>query len=149
MTRTVAITGITLFLVACTGETVRPGPEPSLLVDDSTGVLVSGGIPSPDGSRIAFAQSVAGKSAIWVAAPDGSNRVQRTHGVWDYEPWWSPDGKWIAYFSESPDFDLLVVSPDSGEPRLLSGGPPRDSPRGWPPMAAVSSPPAPARAMTT
>jgi len=131
MTRTVVIAGMALALVSCSGETARTGPEPALVVDDSTGVLVSGGIPSPDGSRIAFAQSVAGRSAIWVAAADGSNRVQRTHGVWDFEPWWSPDGKWIAYFSESPDYDLLVVSPDTGEPRLLSGGPPRDSPRGW------------------
>ena len=131
MTRSLLLAGITLSLIACSGETVRSGPEPAMIVDDSLGILVSGGIPSPDGSRIAFAQTVAGKSAIFVAAADGSNPKRLSHGVWDFEPWWSPDGKWIAYYGESPDFDLFLVSADSGEPRLLSGGPPRDSPRGW------------------
>ncbi len=131
MTRTVMIAGITLFLIACSNETGRPGPEPSVVVDDSAGTIVGGGIPSPDGARLAFARSVAGKSAIFVAAPDGSNLLRLTHGVWDFEPWWSPDGKWIAYHAESPDFDLFVVSADGGEPRLLASGPPRDSPRGW------------------
>jgi TolB protein len=131
MKRTVTITGISLVLLSCAGETGRSGPEPSLVVDDSSGVIVGGGMPSPDGTRLAFARSVSGKSAIFVAAPDGSNPVQLTHGVWDYEPWWSPDGKWIAYYAESPDFDLFVVSADGGEPRPLSSGPSRDSPRGW------------------
>ena len=131
MKRSVVITGITLLLIACSREAARSGPEPVLVVDDSSGVLVGGGMPSPDGTRIVFARSVAGKSAIFVAAPDGSNPVQLTHGVWDFEPWWSPDGKWIAYFSESPDYDLFVVPAGGGEPRLLSPGPARDSPRGW------------------
>ena len=131
MKRTVVITGIALFLIACSRETARSGTEPVLVVDDSSGVIVGGAIPSPDGTRIVFARSVAGKSAIFVAAPDGSNPVQLTHGVWDFEPWWSPDGKWIAYYAESPDFDLFVVPANGGEPRLLSPGPARDSPRGW------------------
>lgn len=131
MTRTVVIAGIALILVSCSGESASPGSEPVVVVSDSGGVIVGGAVPSPDGSRIAYAQAVAGQSAIFVAAPDGSKPVRLTRGVWDYEPWWSADGKWIAYFAESPDFDLLVVSADGGEPRLLAGGPSRDSPRGW------------------
>ena len=132
MMRSLAITGTTLILIACSGsETATSLPEPVVIVGDSLGTLVSSGIPSPDGTRIAFVQTVAGKAAIFVAAADGSNPKRISHGVWDFEPWWSPDGKWIAYFGESPDFDLFVVSADGGEPRLLAGGPTRDSPRGW------------------
>ena len=132
MTRSLAITGTTLMLLACSGgETATSLPEPVVIVDDSLGTLVSSGIPSPDGTRIAFVQTVAGKAAIFVAAADGSNPKQISHGVWDFEPWWSPDGKWIAYFGESPDFDLWLVSAEGGEPRVLSGGPQRDTPRGW------------------
>lgn len=47
---------------------------------------------------------------------DGSNPVRLTHGVWDSNPLWSPDGQWIAYTAESPDFDLMLVSA-SGENR--------------------------------
>jgi len=131
MTRAAALAGIVLMLSFCSGGGEPPGPEPSVVVDDSLGTIVGGGVLSPDGMRLAFARTVAGKSAIWVAAADGSDQVQLSHGVWDWDPWWSPDGRWIAYHSESPDFDVFVVSVDGGEPRQVTSGPAVDRPRGW------------------
>lgn len=129
--RHATLAGIVLMFSACTDSSAPPGPEPIVVVDDSLGVVVGGSVLSPDGSRLAFARTVAGKSAIWVAAADGSNQVQLSHGVWDNDPWWSPDGRWIAYHSESPDYDVLVVSVDGGEPKLVVTGPAVDRPRGW------------------
>jgi Tol biopolymer transport system component len=131
MMRHAALAGMLLMFPACTDSSAPPGPEPRVVVDDSLGTLVAGGVLSPDGTRLAFARTVDGKSAIWVAAADGSNQVQISRGVWDWDPWWSPDGRWIAYHSESPDYDVLVVSVDGGEPRLVATGPATERPRGW------------------
>ena len=56
MTRPLATTCISLLVLSCSGETVRSGPEPMLVVDDSSGVIVGGGMPTPDGTRSVFAR---------------------------------------------------------------------------------------------
>ena len=133
MTRCAALAAFSLLLVACGDrEPETPTvPESTLLVSDSLGTLVGAGILSPDGARLAFVRTVAGKAAIFVAEPDGSNARQLTSGVWDNNPIWSHDGKWIAYQAESPQFDIMVVSADSGAPRQLTSGPASDAPRNW------------------
>lgn len=115
---------------ACTGD---DGPR----VPAQTDLLgAAGGLPatpalSPDGSRLAWSQPVEGQGRIFVAAADGSNPVRLSGGTWDYQPIWSPDGRWIAFAGESPEFDLWVVAADGGEPRKLTSGPARDEPTGW------------------
>ena len=132
MTRFAALAGLTLAIAACTREP-DPGsvPESTLLVSDSLGNLNGAGILSPDGTRLAFSRTVAGKAAIFVANADGSRQTQLTRGVWDTNPIWSPDGKWIAYHAESPDYDVMVIPVDGGEPRRLTSGPAVDQPRNW------------------
>ncbi len=132
MLRSAALAGLSLALAACGEGAARSGPQAVALVTDSLGRLVGGtAIPSPDGTRIAFARTADGKSAIWVADADGGNPRRLSDGVWDFDPWWSADGKWIAYHAESPDFDAFVVSADSGAPRALTSGPAVDRPRNW------------------
>jgi Tol biopolymer transport system component len=132
MTRFAALAGLTLAIAACTREP-EPGsvPESILLVSDSLGNLPGAGILSPDGSKLAFSRTVAGKAAIFVANADGTSQKQLTHGVWDSNPIWSPDGKWIAYHAESPDFDIMVIPVEGGEPRRLTSGSAVDQPRNW------------------
>ena len=99
---------------------------------------------SPDGSRIAFVQTVADgeadtyRSHLWVAPVDGGASTelgagdprQFTAGEHrDSMPRWSPDGRWIAFLSDrgtgKPEpgarrpKQLFVIPADGGEARLL------------------------------
>jgi len=85
---------------------------------------------SPDGTRMAYSMGLEGVSAIFAAAADGSNPVRLTHGVWDQSPYWSPDGRWIAYYSDE-GADIWVVPSAGGEPRQLTSGPANDDVLGW------------------
>ena len=85
---------------------------------------------SPDGTRLAWSAVVDGQAAIFVGNPDGSDAVRLTHGVWDTQPHWSPDGRWIAYYSDE-DSDVWAVPSAGGEARQLTSGPASDFPGEW------------------
>ncbi len=67
---------------------------------------------------------VGARGDIWsLPSEHGSPRnLTATSGVAERDPMWSPDGQWIAYFSDaSSEYDLYVVQSDGkGEPRKLS-----------------------------
>ena len=75
---------------------------------------------SPDGSKIAFYSFERGAnkaaSQIYIMSPDGSNVTpltaspQGTETRQFYNPAWSPDGKWIAFFSEFIGSDGMAIS---------------------------------------
>jgi len=79
------------------------------------------GIPYPTASTVkanavAFIErDRAGQLSLWVANVDGSGERKLTdithnkNWVYDQMFQWSPDGKWISYFSKD---DLWIVSPD-------------------------------------
>jgi Tol biopolymer transport system component len=75
--------------------------------------------PGP-GGRIAFARVVDGLGNIFVADSNGANARRISSGIWDYAPRLSPDGRWVAFGSETNSFDVLLVSADSGETRPLA-----------------------------
>jgi len=133
MSRRILIGAVALGALACGGEKTPPEPASVIVVNDSVGRIQNGAVPSPDGSRIAYAQVVnSGRSSVFVSNPDGSNAVQISHGVWDASPVWSPDGKWIAYQGEDPSFDVYIVPSDGSAPaRQLSSGPAVDVPVAW------------------
>jgi Tol biopolymer transport system component len=83
---------------------------------------------SPDGRRITFESSRGGEDEeIWVAAADGSNPLQLTHGpgIWQGTPRWSPDGQRIAFDSQAEDgkWDIWTIDGDGGSPRRLTVDP--------------------------
>jgi dipeptidyl aminopeptidase/acylaminoacyl peptidase len=99
--------------------------------------LTSVGAPrlSPDGRRVAYVvnridrEARAYRSAIWVAALDGSAEPRQfTSGERsDHSPRWSPDGHWLAFVSNRDGEDekkahgeLYVMAADGGEPRRLT-----------------------------
>jgi Tol biopolymer transport system component len=63
---------------------------------------------SPDGTKIAFAQS---RKGVFVVSVDGTGLTQLTKG-WDSSPAWSPGGSTIAF---SRDYQVWAVSAEGGE----------------------------------
>ena len=83
---------------------------------------------SPDGSRIAFESNRGGAGhEIWLAAADGSNSTQLTHGpgLWQGSARWSPDGRRVAFdsYGEDGKSDIWTIDPDGGSLRRLTSSP--------------------------
>ena len=80
---------------------------------------------SPSGARAVLE---AHGEILAVPAEKGDIRnLTNTSGTMERDPAWSPDGKWVAYFSdESGEYQLFLKSPDGmSEPRKISlGNPP-------------------------
>lgn len=98
-----------------------PGDRPLIRARDYDGSkFVQGWNISPTGQR-AVLQS---RGDIWtVPAKKGSPRdVTRTSGVAERDPAWSPDGQWIAYFSDTTgEYELYITQSDGrGETKKLT-----------------------------
>jgi len=68
---------------------------------------------SPNAKRV----SVQSRGDIWsLPAKNGTPRnLTRTSGIAEREPSWSPDGKWITYFSDESGENELVLCPADGK----------------------------------
>ncbi len=79
---------------------------------------------SPSGARVLF--EAHGEILTAPAEKGDIRNLTSTPGVMERDPSWSPDGKWVAYFSdESGEYQLFLKSPDGmGEPKKLSLGAP-------------------------
>lgn len=79
--------------------------------------------PSPDGKKILFESSIAGKYQLFTMNVDGSGVAQITHDGTNHDtPSWSPDGKKFAFVSDRNGHAVIyVISADgSGEERVTS-----------------------------
>lgn len=77
---------------------------------------------SPSGARALF--EAHGEILTAPAEKGDVRNLTNTPGVMERDPAWSPDGKWVAYFSdESGEYQLFLKSPDGmGEPKKISLG---------------------------
>ncbi|HWQ34795.1 MAG TPA: PDZ domain-containing protein [Blastocatellia bacterium] len=79
---------------------------------ERVGARISNAKLSPTGARAVFE---ARGEIITVPAEKGDPRnLTRTPGVMERDPAWSPDGKWIAYFSDESGEYALHLSSQSG-----------------------------------
>ena len=85
--------------------------------------------PSISGNKIAFAYG----SDIWVSNRDGSSpqRLTINQDV-EFNPFISPDGKWIAFSGNyDGNIDVYVIPVNGGNPKRLTFHPNVDVVRGW------------------
>ena len=107
-----------LALASLAGAWFASTPEPPRVVQLSIPPPVDGSFAgpaqvSPSGDRVAFSASVAGISNIWVRTlADGQAvAVESTDG--GYAPFWSPDGRWLAFFIDQQGLFRIDVSETS------------------------------------
>ncbi|HSM86788.1 MAG TPA: PDZ domain-containing protein, partial [Candidatus Limnocylindrales bacterium] len=79
---------------------------------------------SPSGARAVF--EAHGEILTAPAEKGDIRNLTNTPGVMERDPAWSPDGKWVAFFSdESGEYQLFIKSPDGmGEAKKISLGTP-------------------------
>jgi Tol biopolymer transport system component len=78
--------------------------------------------PSPDGQLVAF-YSTQSEEHIYVSRPDGTGLRQVTSdAAIDRLPRWSPDAKWIAFFSNrrNAHYQVWKVRPDASDLQQLT-----------------------------
>ncbi len=89
---------------------------------DSVNKLVTDFDIAPDGKRAVFG---ARGDVFTVPAKEGSIRnLTRTPGIREQKPFWSPDGRWIAYVSDRTGEHEIYISPQDGlgkEQQITSG----------------------------
>ena len=82
---------------------------------------------SPDGKRLAFySYRDKGLPDIYISDNQGGHEVQltKTDELWEIQPDWSPDGKFIAY-SAGPsmkDLEIYSIRPDGSDLKQLTDG---------------------------
>jgi tricorn protease len=71
---------------------------------------------------------------LWSVPRDGGEARQLTTGGHETHPFFSPDGKWIAFTgSYDGNTDVYVIPAGGGEPRRLTWHPREDNVVGWTP----------------
>jgi tricorn protease len=87
--------------------------------------------PTISATQVAFSYA----NNLWIASRDGGDarRLTSFQGVTS-NPYFSPDGRWIAFSGQyAGNTDVYVVAADGGEPRRLTWHPGNDVAQGWTP----------------
>jgi len=110
-----------------------PGDRPKIKSRSANPAsLTSNGTISPTGKRVVLEA----RGDLWsLPAKEGVTRnMSRTSGFAERDPSWSPDGRWIAYFSDEPGEYELFVRPADSRPApddKAKKDEPQPIPAGW------------------
>jgi len=88
-----------------------------------------GGIAvSPDGTMLAFASPLGGRPQLWIRRLDSldARTLPGTDGA--FQPFWSPDSKWIAFYTPEK---LMKVAVAGGTPQTICRTDPRITGGSW------------------
>jgi hypothetical protein len=96
-------------------------PEPRALFTNSL-VHVSAAVPSPDGTRIAYARRIGDQTDLWIASIDAADPRPLYEGPgFDGEPCWSGDGEWICLSTwDRNHFRIARIRPDGKDMTYLT-----------------------------
>lgn len=110
-----------LVLILLTCVAVKAQDEKPRLMQD----------PTLSASHIVFAYG----GELWSVSRDGGAALQLTNGIGEKShPYFSPDGKWIAFTAEyGGNRNVYVMPAEGGEPRQLTYAPGPDTVAGWTP----------------
>jgi len=103
------------------GELMKYDMKTSQFVPYLSGISAFGVSFSSDGNWVAYVTFPEG--TLWRMRTDGSERLQLTFSpVLASQPYWSPDGKRIAFMGTAPgkSWQIYVVPAEGGTPRMLS-----------------------------
>ncbi|MGH9938657.1 MAG: prolyl oligopeptidase family serine peptidase [Blastocatellia bacterium] len=126
-----------MFFLSIALTLICPVPASAQPVQSKRGLLptdlsaikdVSDAQISPNGSKVVYVVSEAAPdrsravSRLWIVpAAGGEPKRLTTCDASESTPRWSPDGKWIAFYSNRSKRDgLWIVSAEGGEPRLVT-----------------------------
>jgi eukaryotic-like serine/threonine-protein kinase len=120
-----AIAAIVTLLLAAKMRVQKPGRVLQLSIVPPAGTTLSGWpVISPDGGQIIFpATDTSGRSYLWLRSLDSSESRQLPGTEDALQPFWSPDNKWIAFFS--PAKLKKIQLPDGPTQVLCNVGDPR------------------------
>ncbi|HIQ12060.1 MAG TPA: hypothetical protein EYH29_04235, partial [Caldilineales bacterium] len=71
---------------------------------------------SPDGVKLVFVSEEDGSDDIWVINIDGSNPINLTPNLWEWDkhPSWSPDGRHIIFWSNRTGIKNIYIMDNDG-----------------------------------
>ena len=103
------------------GQLARYDAKSGRFVPYLSGMSAEGVSFSHDAQWVAWVAYPEG--ALWRSRIDGSQRLQLAFApMRAFQPYWSPDGKWLAFMGTAPGklWQVYLVSTDGGAPRQVS-----------------------------
>jgi Tol biopolymer transport system component len=103
------------------GELMRYDMKTGQFVPYLSGISAEGVSFSSDGNWVAYVAFPEG--TLWRMRTDGGERLQLTFSpLQAFQPYWSPDGKRIAFMGTEPgkSWQIYVVPAEGGIPRMIS-----------------------------